>query len=183
MIGIIPRILTDMVREQCGEDTLQHIFKAANIPSNRTYHNSHYYDDSEWQSFYEQTKKTLELDEEQTSKAYADAFLSYVLKTFPTWFDMANNSYDFLALQPTIHNSFASGLVDSEKRKAAIDKFSIEKKTKHLITHYRSPNKLCSTYIALAKSVIKHYGDEAEITETKCLKNGDAECELHVKWK
>ncbi len=48
--------------------------------------------------------------------------------------------------------------------------------------HYRSPNQLCGLYTATARWIINHYGDDASIEETKCLKQGDSECEIRIRW-
>jgi len=72
---------------------------------------------------------------------------------------------------------------DPDSRKAVVDKFRIERFDDKIVTHYRSPNKLCSLYKALARWMFSHYGDEALIEETKCMHRGDEECEIHVIWR
>jgi hypothetical protein len=57
---------------------------------------------------------------------------------------MSRTSREFLERQPTIHNCFATGVRDSEARRAVTDKFRIEKLDQEIVTHYRSPNQLCS---------------------------------------
>jgi hypothetical protein len=115
--------------------------------------------------------------------AYAEVFCRDALSRFPKWFEMSANSREFLERQVTIHNVFASGVRDPGARKAVADKFHIEKRPGEIVTHYRSPNRLCSMYKSLARWLFRHYGDEATIEEPKCMLRGDEECELHVVWR
>ena len=115
--------------------------------------------------------------------AYADVFCRDAMTRFSTWFEMSSNSREFLERQVTIHNVFASSVRDPEARKAVEDKFRIEKLENEIVTHYRSPNRLCSMYKALARWMFKHYGDHAAIEEPRCMKRGDTECEIHVIWQ
>lgn len=182
MIGLIPKVLTDLIIEQAGEDTLKRIFKQANLPTDKTYQMNQYYSDEEWRTLYETTLTILKINEEQATKLYAEQFCQFATQTFPTWFKMAKNSREFLLLQPNIHNSFSSALVNPEQRQQINDKFFVEATENEVITHYKSPNQLCQLYIALGNWIINYYGDKAEISETKCLKRGDDKCEIHVKW-
>jgi hypothetical protein len=95
---------------------------------------------------------------------------------------MSRTARAFLERQPAIHNSFATGARDPATRKAIADKFDMEKRAGELVVHYRSPNRLCGLYIALAGWIIRHYGEQAQITETRCMKRGDPACEVHVRW-
>ena len=123
------------------------------------------------------------MTEEQAMEVYADVFGRDAMTRFSTWFEMSSNSREFLERQITIHNVFASGVRDPEARKAVEDKFRIEKLEGEIVTHYRSPNRLCSLYKALARWMFKHYGDQAVIQEPRCMKRGDTECEIHVIWQ
>jgi hypothetical protein len=54
-------------------------------------------------------------------------------------------------MQPRIHNTFAVGLQGPEERNAVRDKFRLEKVGDELVVHYRSPNRLCEIYKAIAE--------------------------------
>src|SRR5262249_30622187 len=141
------------------------------------------YSDEEWQRLLAAACDVLQMAEEQTMEAYADVFGRDAMTRFSTWFEMSSNSREFLERQITIHNVFASGVPDPAARKAVVDKFRIEKFEDKIVTHYRSPNKLCTMYKALARWMFRHYGDHAAIEEPRCMKKGDAECEIHVIWQ
>lgn len=182
MVGYIQKVLFSMVNSMAGEDTTIQIKELAGIPIDREFQMNTVYSDEEWQRLLSATLKVLNLTMEQVYDAYADYFLKDALMRFPTWFQMSKNSYEFLSIQPTIHNCFATSAIDAKSRDAINDKFRIEKFPNKLITHYRSPNKLCGLYRSLARSVINHYGDEAGIEEKCCIQKGANECEMHILW-
>lgn len=165
-----------------GEDAVVKIKQEAGLEPDRTFHINQVYSDEEWRNLLAATLKVLNVTFEQACVVYADYFGKDALSRFPTWFAMSKNSYEMLLIQPTIHNCFATAVADPTHRAAIEDKFRVEKFPNKIITHYRSPNRLCLLYIELAKWVINHYQDEAIIEEKKCMHLGDAECEIHVNW-
>jgi predicted hydrocarbon binding protein len=183
MIGLIQKILLDLVEERAGPEAVTDVKKLAGVPVDRIFRIGEIYSDTEWQNLLSAACRVLCANEEQVMELYADAFGRDALVRFSKWFEMSANSREFLERQVTIHNVFASGMVDPNTRKAVVDKFRIETFDDKIVTHYRSPNKLCSLYKALARWMFNHYGDDAEIEETKCMQRGDEECEIHVIWK
>ena len=125
----------------------------------------------------------LQVTRAQAMEIYARYFCEDAVKRWPTWFRMSGTSRQFLERQPTIHNCFATGVRDPEARKAVTDKFRVEKLEKEIVTHYRSPNHLCDLYEALARWIIRYYGERATIWQTQCTRRGDPECEIHVRWE
>ncbi|MBN9287166.1 MAG: hypothetical protein BGO43_00890 [Gammaproteobacteria bacterium 39-13] len=185
MVGLIQKILLDMVRDVAGEEVLIHIKQEAGVAPDKEFQINNVYDDEEWQKLFAAALKILNLTPEQADEIYASYFIKDALKRFPTWFNMSKNSYEFLLIQPTIHNCFATSVLEKKERDAINDKFVVDKlphNPKKLITHYRSHNHHCGLYKALAKGVINHYQDKAEIAETHCLKQGDDECQIHIEW-
>ena len=183
MIGLIQKILLDLVEEKAGPEAVTAIKRAAGVPPDRIFRLGEVYSDTEWQNLLSATCRVLGGNEEQVMELYADVFGRDALIRFSKWFEMSANSREFLERQITIHNVFASGVRDPDSRKAVVDKFHIETFDDKIVTHYRSPNKLCSLYKALARWMFKFYGDEAVIEETRCMHRGDEECEIHVIWK
>lgn len=185
MVGLIQKLFLDMVRKMGGEDLVTQIKQDAGIPTDRIYQINDIYPDEEWQRLLASGLKVLKITPEQADEVYADYFLKDAMKRFPMWFEMCKTSYDFLVIQPTIHNCFATSVIDQKDRDVINDKFVVDQSPEHpnkLITHYRSGNHHCGLYKALAKCLFKHYNDEARIEEKKCLKQGDKECEIHFNW-
>jgi predicted hydrocarbon binding protein len=183
MIGLIQKILLDLVEERMGPEAVRDVKRSAGVPVDRIFRLGEVYSDTEWQNLLSATCRVLGANEDQVMELYADAFGRDALIRFSKWFEMSANSREFLERQVTIHNVFASGVVDPNSRKAVVDKFRIETFDDKIVTHYRSPNKLCSLYKALAHWMFTHYSDDAVIEETKCMHRGDEECEIHVIWK
>lgn len=171
-----------MIIKTKGEETLKKIKKLAQVPHDKNFQINLVYSDEEWQRLLKATLEILQLPVEQIFEVYADYFCKDAIKRFPTWFSMCKNSYEFLLIQPTIHNCFATGVVDTKDRKAINDKFTVEKFDNEITTHYHSPNNLCGLYKSLAKWVINYYRDEAVIQEKQCMQLGASECEINIQW-
>lgn len=182
MVGLIQKFLLDLVQDKAGPEAVSEVRRRAGVPADRVFRIGEVYSDEEWQRLLSAAYSVLGLTDQQFMDEYAEVFGRDALSRFPKWFEMSANSRDFLERQITIHNVFASGVRDPEARKAVVDKFRIDKLEDKIVTHYRSPNRLCLLYKSLARWMFRHYGDEAIIEEPKCMLRGDEECELHVIW-
>lgn len=182
MVGLIQKMLFQLVQELAGEEGVLALKKEAQVPLDKEYLINNVYSDEEWQRLFGAYIKVCNLSLEKAEELYADHFIKDAFRRFPVWFNMCKNSYELLNIQPVIHNCFATSVADSASKKSIIDKFRVEQSPNHIITHYNSPNKLCRLYILLAHRVVKHYKDEAVIEERTCLLRGDSECEIHVTW-
>jgi len=182
MVGLIQKILFDMIIAVGGQKALTEVKRLAGVPEDREFQINLVYSDEEWQRLFAAALKVLNITKEQAYDVYAGYFGEDAAKRFPTWFQMSKNSYEFLLIQPVIHNCFATGVVDPQQRAAINDKFKVEKFPNKIITHYRSSNHHCGLYKALARWVIKYYKDEAIIEDKQCTDLGDSECEIHVNW-
>lgn len=182
MVGLIQKILFDMVESTAGADAVVEVRRRAGVPADKEFRIDEDYDDEEWRRLLAAACGVLDVTQEQAEKVYADFFFKDMLQRWPMWFQMSKNAREFLERQPRIHNGFATGVQDPEARRSINDKFELEKCNGELVMHYRSPNELCGLYKALARLIINHYGDQASVEETRCLKRGDAECELHIRW-
>lgn len=182
MVGLIQKLLLQLIKQLKGEEGVLAVKKEAQIPIDQEYQINNVYSDEEWKRLFAATIKVLNVSEQEAEKLYADYFITDAIKRFPIWFNMCKNSYELLSIQPDIHNCFATSVVDKASKKSINDKFRVEQFPNHLITHYCSPNKQCSLYIQFAKQVFEHYKDEATIEEKKCALHGAAECEIHITW-
>ena len=183
MLGLIQKVLFDLIESVGGEDANIKIRQLADVPLDKVFNIGADYSDQEWQRLFAATLEILNISAEEANEAYANAFLTDVLERFPTWFSMSKNSYQFLLRQPTIHNVLAKGVDDEESRNRISDKFRIEEAPNKLITYYKSPNRHCKLYVALARCVVDYYKDKATIKQTRCTESGDSECEIHIQWQ
>ncbi len=183
MLGYPFKPLLQAIETKGGPDAVAEVMRRAGVPTDRTYRMSEIYADEECQRMLTAAGEVLSLSAADTCEAWAEAFLEDTQKRFPAWFRMCPDSRALLERHPEIHYGFGASLEDPEASQAVIDKFRIETDGDALIVHYRSPNRLCLLYRALARRVVALYGDEASIEEPRCLHRGDPECEFRIRWQ
>ena len=182
MLGYPFRPLMNAIEAQGGPEAVAQVKRRAGVPADRAYRMSEIYADEECQRVLAAAGEVLSLDTEAICDLWAAAFLEDTQERFPAWYRMCPDSRALLERHPEIHYGFGASLDDPDASQAVIDKFRIEKLEDELIVHYRSPNRLCLLYRALAVRVVAHYGDEASIEEPRCLHRGDPECEFRIRW-
>jgi hypothetical protein len=176
VLGYPLKLLLNVIEKHHGREAVVQTLAEAGLPMDRVFRLNEPYADNEVQRLMAAASQRISLED------IAEEFFSDSLVRFPTWFEMCKTSREFLEMQPEIHNTFAHGLQRPEERKAVRDKFRLEKLADELVVHYRSPNRLCDMYKAIAQRVFRHYQDQATINEPRCMKRGDVECELRIRW-
>jgi predicted hydrocarbon binding protein len=176
VLGYPLKLLLNEIERRHGHEAVVETLAEAGLPTDRVYRLNEPYADSEAQRLTAAASQRLSVED------IAETFFRETLVRFPTWFEMCKTSRELLELQPEIHNTFAVGLQRPEERDAVRDKFRLEKLENELVVHYRSPNRMCDMYKAIARRVFEHYHDDATINETSCMKRGDSECELRIRW-
>jgi predicted hydrocarbon binding protein len=182
MVGLIHRTLFSLVESAAGNDAVVEVQRRAGVPRDKVFRMDQAYDDAEWQRLLAAACEVLGVTQPQAEQAFAEFFLRDALKRWPRWFAMSRSAREFLERQPKIHNSVATGVRDPATRRAIEDKFRVDSRDGELVVHYKSSNQLCGLYQALARCIIAHFGDKATIDEVRCMKNGDPECEIHIRW-
>lgn len=183
MIGLVHRLLFKFVEQTASLDAVAAVKRRAEVPLERDFRWGEAYDDAEWRRLLAAAIVVLEVPPDQAIEAFGRFFYEDALTRWPTWFEMSQNAREFLERQPRIHNGFATGLQDPAERKAINEKFQIRSTPDETIVRYVSPNQLCGLYKALARCIIDHFEDTAIIEETRCLKQGDPHCEIHIYWQ
>jgi hypothetical protein len=182
MVGLVHKTLFGLVESVAGSDAVAEVKRRADVPRDKVFRMDAAYEDAEWQRLFAAAVEVLGISSSAAEEAFADFFCNDALQRWPTWFAMSRSAREFLGRQPNIHNSFATAVQDPATRRAITDKFNLEQRDGELVMHYKSPNQLCGLYMALARWIINHYGDQATVEETRCLKQGDSECEVHIHW-
>lgn len=182
MVGLIPKILIDLVRATGGDAAMNRVKASVGMSPEQEFKLNVVYSDADWARLVSTACEVLGITLEQAEDAFADYFLKDALTRWPMWFTLSKNSREFLLRQPAIHNSLAAGVIQEQQRSAVADKFRIEETPDTIVTHYRSPNRHCGLYKALARGIIQHYGDTATIEERLCAKQGADECQIHIHW-
>lgn len=182
VVGLIQKVLLDMVEAVGGSDAVAEVKTRAGVEPERRFRMDTVYADDEWRRLLEAACAVLGVSEDAALDVYAKHFLRDARARWPIWFEMSQSARQFLLRQPTIHNTFATGVRDADARRGIRDKFRLEELERELVAHYRSPNELCGLYKALAREVLQHYSEQAAIEEPRCTKRGDDECEIHIRW-
>jgi hypothetical protein len=182
MLGLIPKILMELVTEVYGPEAATEIRHRAGCAEDLDFRINEVYDDELWRNLITASSEVLDCSTETLEEAYARYFLKDAQQRWPAWFKMSKSAREFLERHPAVHNNFADAVRDPASRDLIKDKFRIEKQEDKIITHYRSPNRHCHLYISLAREVLKLYGEEASIEQVKCVKRGDSECEIWISW-
>lgn len=183
MVGLIPKILIDLIESKAGDEGAAEVKRRAGVPLEERFRLDAVYPDEQWQRLLRAACEVLGVTQDDAEIAYADFFARDALRRWPVWFEMSPNARSFLERQQTIHNAFATGVRNAEARAGIRDKFRLEKREGELVVHYRSPNELCGLYRALARWVLQYYREDAAVDETRCAKRGDPECEIHIRWR
>lgn len=183
MVGLIPNLLLKLIESAAGPDSVVLVLRRAGLPPDCRYELNRVYPCEEWRRLYAATLEVLGIDEDQAESLYAEYFVRDALVRFPRWFQMCRNSYEFLCLQPKIHNVFATALQSPGERQAILDKFRTTIEPARLLTEYRSANRLCGLHIKLARRIAEYYGDEICVGEVQCAKQGAECCRIDVSWR
>lgn len=182
MVGLIPKLFLDWIRQTGGAEAEAQVRAKAGIPEDRLYRIDVPYDDEEWVRMFRAGQEVLGVEEDHAESAFAKYFYHDALTRWPTWFEISPTARHFIERQPVIHNGFARSAQTADGRDRVENKFSLEKHPHRLVMRYRSSNRLCGFYRALATLILRHYGESAEIEEVCCVKSGDPECEIHIRW-
>jgi hypothetical protein len=178
----MPKLLLEWVEQTYGARATFRIKHTAGFSDDRKFRITESCADAEWQALLSATLQETRCTPEELDGAFAKYFIADARQRFPMWFQMSKTARKFLERQPAVHNNFASGVQDGESRRLIVDKFRIETLDRELVTHYCSPNLLCHLYECLAYEVLRVYGETAEVEHTACMKKGDPECEIHIRW-
>ena len=168
MIGVIHKVLFDLLHQQGGPDLVARVAGSVDLDP-ETIRISESYPDEQFATLLQSAITETGLPRYVVIDAYADAFLAYARNLFPAFFSMSSNSFEFLKRQPKIHTSISASLLEESERDRVENKFSlIEEDDGSLSVSYRSRVGLCDLYHALAHKIAAHYGDSLVISAETC---------------
>lgn len=182
MIGLVPKLLVNLIESQTDERTVETVKKKAGVPIDRTYSINCFYSEDEWQRLFRSTCETLNVSQEDAEPIFAEFFYRDAIERWPRWFEMSPNSFEFLKRQPAIHNLLALSCPDRSISQSVNDKFEMKWESLSLQVKYHSPNLLCGLFKSMARKIAEHYGDRITIHENRCMKQGDDHCQIRVNW-
>jgi Heme NO binding. len=183
MIGLIQKLVLQMVEEIGGPEALLEVKRRTSLPEEFEFRIDTDYDNEQMQQILENACAVLQVSEEAALSAFADYFLRDAQNRFPVFIAQARTSRELLIHQTTIHNMLGSGLRNAEKLKAINDKFQVIKHDNgDLEVLYRSPNQWCTLYRKLAEAVAELYQENMTLSTIQCRKRGDQHCAFLIHW-
>ncbi len=180
MIGIINTLLFEYVQDHWGEQIHQRLCERAGL-SQPNFRMNVYYPDAEWKTLLGHAVTLCGIAEEDFVWAFGRYSGEALVRMFSGFVHGATGVRDVITRQPRIHNTLAASFTNDERRQIS-EKFRLEEHLTHTVMHYTSPNQLCTFYRSLATWAAEKFDEAIEISEPRCVKRGDAECEIHVHY-
>ncbi|WP_162628839.1 heme NO-binding domain-containing protein [Marinobacter bohaiensis] len=176
MIGLIQKVLLELVESEGGPEALAEVRAKAELAPGQDFRIDTDYDDGQCLRLIRAAQSHFQLDEEALWALYADYFINISRRMFPMFYQVSGSARDFLKRQPAVHATLAAGLRDEDERDRVRDKFSVREQGDRLLVTYGSPNRLCGLYEALFRRLLQEYGETGQFVVERCRKRGDAAC-------
>jgi hypothetical protein len=182
VIGIIQRVLLSLLEQEGGAALRERVMQRAGLEPDVRFRINVNYADEDMLAMLEATAAETGLSRAEIMRRYADHFIDYAAELFPRFFSLSADAREFMLRQPTIHSSFSAGLRTAEERQRVADKFHLQEcDDGSLRVEYRSANRLCDLYGALAVALGRRYGETIAVETLGCGLSGGPCC-LRVYW-
>lgn len=180
MKGIVFNLLEQVIRDEFGEDTLDDILDSAVPDSAYTAVGS--YPDQEFLAIVGAASAKLEMPVDDLVRWFGVKAMEHFHRLYPQFFSPHDNARSFvLTLNDIIH---------PEVRKlfpgADVPDFDFDEDTDRpgaVSLGYVSPRKLCSFAEGLIEGAATHYGERVTMTQSSCMKRGDARCVINCAFE
>lgn len=182
MVGVIHQLFFEFLEKTFGAPTVAAVKAKAGVAEGQQFRMDAAYSDEEWQRIVGAAVALSGLEAEKAEVAFARFCGDALSQRMAGFFKTAKNTREFIAQQPRIHSMMATSVRDPAARRKIDDKFRVEEANGESIVHYASPNRHCALYRGLAEWLAEYYRESIEVKEARCLKRGDPECEIHVKY-
>jgi predicted hydrocarbon binding protein len=174
--GSIFIALNEMVVEKYGLGTWLDIIDYAGVEG--IYTSTQNYDDSELTALVETICLQLAAPADQVVRNFGEYLFDYLHKAHPVF---ANAQPDFFSFIDSI-----DGVIHVEVHKldesANTPHISVKKVESDVaILQYQSPRKLCHLAEGLLLGAARLYGINIEISQPKCMHDGEESCELLIR--
>lgn len=184
MIGVIQKVLLLLLEEQGGPELRDRVLARAGLPVTTRFRINADYPDQDLLDLLAASQSETGLSRAELMERYAVHFIRYAEGLFPQLFRISSGVRDFLLRQPVIHASFAAGLRGAQAQQAVVDKFAVnDLEDGSLEVTYRSQNRLCDLYAALAGALASRYGETVQVEILQCARScGSEACRLRTYW-
>jgi hypothetical protein len=182
MIGVIHQLFFGFVEKNFGAAAVATVKQNAGLAKEQAFRMDASYSDEEWQRILTAAVKLSGLPAEQAELAFARYCGEWLHANMAGFFKGVSTTRDLILRQPNIHNMMASSVQDAGARQRVLDKFRVEQTEGGTVTHYASPNHHCTLYRGLVEWAAEKFKERVEVSESRCQKRGDPECEIRVKY-
>lgn len=176
MIGVIPNILLELIKQHWGYDTVDRILDEAGI-DHAVYHSDVYYPDEEWERLFAKTLELIDMDREEFEWAFGRYSGEYFKRHLPNFIRDVTNAREQIARLPHLPSMVATPPHQTVNHRVRVEEFD-----DHSVIHYTSPNHMCTFQRSLVQWMADEYETPVEIDEVLCTKKGDQECQIHVRF-
>lgn len=182
MIGIMHELLLDFAQKNLSEENYSKARRQAGVSESQNYKIYEYVPDEDWRRLLGATFARMEQDNEQCEELLGKYIAEVLYQRFPGFLKDVKTTQDVILRHPKIHNAIAASLRDAEEQAQVAQKFRLERKVNEMIVHYMSRNRLCTLYKGMARWFAELLQEDIAILELQCMKKGDPECEIHIKY-
>lgn len=177
MKGIVFTEFLDMVEKEFGYETVDYIIEESNLSSNGIYTAIGTYPHSEIVTLLMNLSDKVDVDPGNLLKAFGKYLFDTFLKSYPQFFNVVDNAFDFLhSIDNHIHVEVLKLYPD-----ATLPKFnSYRDQQGDMVMVYQSERKMAALAEGLIEKSIAHYGEECNIS-IRNLREDGSEVEFRIQ--
>ena len=175
--GIVFSLLEQVVSAEYGADTWDELLDAAGASG--VYTSLGNYPDEELMKLVGAASVKLELEPDVVVSWFGRNAVPLFAESYPQFFDPHQDTQSFVLT--------LNGIIHPEVRKlypgAIVPDFDFDTSSPEVLRMgYRSPRKLCAFAEGLIAGAADHYGEEAAIEQSECMKRGSDRCLLEIRF-
>lgn len=168
MKGIVFTEFLDLVEKKFGYEVVDQIITDSNLASNGVYTAIGTYPHSEIVALLTNLSNKVEIAPELLLKEFGKYLFDTFLKTYPQFFDQANDSFEFLhSIDKHIHVEVLKLYPD-----AALPKFESKEKDGVMTLVYKSERKMSGLAEGLIEKSIAHYNENCTVESKNLSEDG-----------
>lgn len=177
MKGIVFNLLEELVGTDHGEDVWDALLEAAEASG--VYTSLGTYPDEEFMRLADAASTALGVTQDDVTRWFGQRAVPRFFERYPQFFEPHNSTRTFLlTLNDIIH---------PEVRKlfpgADVPVFDFDSSSPDVLgLTYQSKRRLCFFGEGLIEGVAKHFGECVTIAQHRCMKRGDPQCEMEIRF-
>jgi hypothetical protein len=175
MHGVIFTSLRDFVTAEHGAEVAKEVFDGEPV-----YELAEAYPDERFADLLRRTCEAtgIETDELERRLGSFTAQTTFA-RLYPAYFAISRTARDFiLTVETRIHELVRATIPNAGPPQLDVSPLGVD----GVVIVYDSPRQLCFLLRGLVEGTARHYGEQAEIDETACMRRGDRSCRFEVRF-